>query len=190
VREMRREVLLRHVALVFQEPFLVSGTVADNIRLARPSATDAEVEEAARAAAAHDFIVAELPDGYDTHVGERGGLLSGGQRQRITIARAILSNAPVVVLDEATAFADPENEAAIQQSLARLTQGRTVVVIAHRLASIVDVDQIVVFDGGRVVERGQHKELVTAGGRYAALWERHEEAARWGLGANVVEVER
>ncbi|GAA2801210.1 yersiniabactin ABC transporter ATP-binding/permease protein YbtP [Kitasatospora paracochleata] len=183
VRDIRSEVLLRHVALVFQDPFLVAGTVAENIRLARPGATDDEVRAAARAAAAHDFIVDELPEGYDSQVGERGGLLSGGQRQRITIARAILSEAPIVILDEATAFADPENEAAIQQALARLTRGRTVLIIAHRLNTIVDVDQIAVLDGGRIVERGRHADLVAAGGRYARLWACHTEAARWGLAA-------
>ncbi|WKX69043.1 ABC transporter ATP-binding protein [Streptomyces sp. XD-27] len=181
VRDMRSEVLLRQMALVFQDPFLVAGTVAENIRLARPDATDEEVRAAAGAAAAHEFIVNELPDGYDSQVGERGSLLSGGQRQRVTIARAILSQAPVVILDEATAFTDPESEAAIQEAVARLTRGRTVLVIAHRLATITDVDQIVVLDGGRIVERGRHGDLVTAGGRYARLWARHEEAARWGL---------
>lgn len=183
VRDIRSDVLLRHTALVFQEPFLVTGTVAENIRLARPGATDEEVHAAAATAAAHEFITAELPDGYDTQVGERGALLSGGQRQRITIARAVLSQAPIVVLDEATAFADPENEAAIQQAIARLTEDRTVVIIAHRLNTIVDVDQIAVLDGGRIVERGRHAELLAAGGRYADLWACHEQATRWGLAA-------
>lgn len=181
VREMSSDVLLRHVTLVFQDPFLIDGTVAENIRLAKPDATDDEVIAAARAAAAHDFIVGELADGYDSQVGERGGKLSGGQRQRITIARAMLSDAPVVVLDEATAFADPESEAAIQAAVARLTEGRTVIVIAHKLNTITGVDQIVVLDDGRVVERGKHAELVNAGGRYSALWARHEQAASWGL---------
>ncbi|MEU4393964.1 ABC transporter ATP-binding protein [Kribbella sp. NPDC023855] len=191
VREISSEVLLRNVALVFQDPFLVQGTVADNLRLARPDATDDELYAAAEAAAAHDFIVGELPDGYATDVGERGGRLSGGQRQRITIARAILSGAPIVVLDEATAFADPENEALIQNAIARLTQGRTVLIIAHRLSTVVDVDQIVVIDGGRVAERGRHADLVAAGGRYADLWARHEQAARWGLtGSRIEEIVR
>ncbi|MBB5158996.1 ABC transporter ATP-binding protein [Saccharopolyspora phatthalungensis] len=184
VRDIASDVLLRHVALVFQDPFLVSGTVAENIRLAKPDATDEEVVAAAKAAAAHEFITEELPDGYDSQVGERGGRLSGGQRQRITIARAMLSGAPVVVLDEATAFADPESEAAIQEALARLTAGRTVLVIAHRLTTITGADQIVVLDGGRVVERGTHPELIAAGGRYSALWARHEQAAGWGLSAD------
>ncbi|WP_051838125.1 ATP-binding cassette domain-containing protein [Streptomyces sp. NRRL WC-3742] len=181
--------LLRHVALVFQEPFLVAGTVEENIRLARPEATDAEVHAAARAAAAHDFITGELPDGYRTQVGERGCLLSGGQRQRITIARAILSDAPVVILDEATAFADPESEAAIQEAVARLTRGRTVLVIAHRLATIADADRIAVLDRGRIVERGRHAELLAAGGRYAGLWARHDRAAGWGLSARATTTE-
>ncbi|PJJ05991.1 ATP-binding cassette subfamily B protein [Streptomyces sp. 2333.5] len=181
VRDIRSADLLQHVSLVFQDPFLVSGTVAENIRLARPDATDDEVRAAAEAAAAHDFIVKELPDGYDTQVGERGGRLSGGQRQRLTIARAILSHAPVVILDEATAFTDPETEAAIQQALARLTRGRTVVIIAHRLATIADADQIVVLDAGRVAERGRHAELIAAGGRYADLWTHHQQAADWDL---------
>jgi ATP-binding cassette subfamily B protein IrtA len=181
VRDIRSEVLLRHVALVFQDPFLVTGTVAENIRLARPDAADDEVRAAAEAAAAHDFIVRELPDGYDTQVGERGARLSGGQRQRITIARAILSHAPIVVLDEATAFTDPETEAAIQQAVARLTRGRTVLVIAHRLSTITDADQIVVLDQGRIAERGRHAELVAAGGRYAHLWSSHQHAAAWGM---------
>ncbi|MFH8385667.1 ABC transporter ATP-binding protein [Kitasatospora sp. NPDC018058] len=184
VRDIAGDVLLRQVALVFQEPFLVAGTVEENIRLARPEATDAEVRAAARAAAAHDFIVGELPDGYRSQVGERGSRLSGGQRQRITIARAILSDAPVVVLDEATAFADPESEAAIQEAVARLTRGRTVLVIAHRLGTITDADQIAVLDRGRIVERGRHADLLAADGRYAGLWARHDRAAGWGLSSH------
>ncbi|GAA5051757.1 ATP-binding cassette subfamily B protein [Thermocatellispora tengchongensis] len=183
VRRIPAEVLLRHVSMVFQDPFLLEDTIAANIRLARPEASDAEVEAAARAAQAHDFIVSELPHGYQTRVGERGARLSGGQRQRITIARAMLAEAPIVILDEATAFADPENEAAIQDAIAELTRGRTVVVIAHRLSTVADADQIVVLDSGRVAERGTHRQLLDAGGRYARLWAHHQRARTWALGS-------
>nr|WP_218064540.1 ABC transporter ATP-binding protein [Streptomyces sp. PTY087I2] len=181
VRDISSEMLLKHVGMVFQEPFLLDDTVAENIRLSRPDATDEEVEAAARAAQADEFIRTELPDGYTTRVGERGSLLSGGQRQRITIARALLADSPIIVLDEATAFADPENEAAIQRGLAELTRNRTVVVIAHRLNSIVDADQIVVLERGRVAESGTHDALLRTDGRYAAMWRQHIRADEWGL---------
>ncbi|MEO1069307.1 MAG: ABC transporter ATP-binding protein, partial [Cyanobacteria bacterium J06638_6] len=180
VRQMTAETLMSWVSFVFQDTFLLHDTIFNNIKLGRPNATPDAVEAAARAAQAHDFILA-LPNGYDTIAGERGARLSGGQRQRITIARAILQNNPIVVLDEATAFADPENEALIQGAIASLTQGKTLIVVAHRLATIVNVDQIAVFDQGRLVELGQHDSLVNDGGRYAQLWQRHQQAQTWEL---------
>ena len=181
VRQMSSDELMKHVSFVFQSPFLLHDTIRENIRLGKPEATDAEIEAAAQAAQAHDFIVNELPNGYDTKAGDRGTRLSGGQRQRITIARAILQDSPIVVLDEATAFADPENEAKIHTAIANLTAGKTLIVVAHRLSTIQDADQIVVLDNGQVAEQGKHHELVAAGGIYANLWNKFNEAQGWGL---------
>jgi ATP-binding cassette subfamily B protein len=154
---------------VSQDVFLFHGTVWENIAYGREGATDAEVERAARSAEAHDFIL-ELPNGYATVVGERGQKLSGGQRQRLSLARAILRDPAILVLDEATSAVDNETEAAIQRSLAKVTKGRTSVVIAHRLSTVRDAHCIWVLEAGRVVEAGTHDELIEAGGLYAALW--------------------
>jgi ATP-binding cassette subfamily B protein len=169
VRELKLADLRRSVALVSQHVFLFPGTVADNIRYGRPDATAEEVEAAARLAEAHGFI-STLPDGYDTVVGEEGQKLSGGQRQRLSIARALLKDAPVLVLDEATSAVDNETEAAIQRSLARLAGSRTTLVIAHRLSTITHADEIIVMADGKLAERGDHAALVARGGLYAGLW--------------------
>ena len=170
-----RAELRRHVGFVFQDALLLRASVADNLRLGRPAATDAVLERAARAAHIHDRIVA-LPRGYETLLGIEARL-SGGEQQRLSIARALVADAPILVLDEATAYADPDAEAAIQRALSRLAAGRTLLVVAHRLAIVKDADQIVLLDGGRIAERGHHDELVERGGAYAALWAAHERAA-------------
>ncbi|EEP70661.1 ABC transporter related [Micromonospora sp. ATCC 39149] len=168
VREIPSDRLYREVGFVFQDVQLLRTSLRDNIRLTRPDATDEEVQRVAQAAQIHDRIL-RFERGYDAVVGEDANL-SGGEAQRVTIARALLADAPLLVLDEATAFADPDSEAAIQAALGTLTANRTVLVIAHRLHTIVGVDQILVLDGGRVVERGTHAQLVAADGRYGRMW--------------------
>ncbi|MCR9150201.1 MAG: ABC transporter transmembrane domain-containing protein [Rhodobacteraceae bacterium] len=168
LREMARADFRRAIALVPQDPVIFAATARENIRFGRPEASDAEVEAAARAAAADTFL-AELPEGYDTYVGERGVMLSGGQKQRIAIARAILRDAPILLLDEATSALDAESERAVQQAVDRLSRGRTTLIVAHRLATVKRADRIVVFDKGRIVATGTHAGLVAEGGLYARL---------------------
>lgn len=186
VREIAPEVLMEQVSFVFQDTFLFHDTLAENIALGVEGVTQQELESAAKAAQAHDFIM-QLPQGYATIAGDRGASLSGGQRQRITIARALLQNRPIVVLDEATAFADPESEAALIQALANLMRGRTVIIIAHRLSTIKDADQIIVFDEGRVVESGKHEQLLKHPQVYARLWDSYTQAQGWSLASKPVE---
>ena len=168
LEEFRLDDLRGRMALVAQDTYLFNDTIIENIRLGRQDATDSEVEEAARQANADEFIES-FPEGYDTRVGERGMQLSGGQRQRIAIARAILKNAPVLILDEATSHLDAISEATVRDALTRLMVGRTTVVIAHRLSTIRDADNILVLDQGRVIEQGTHRQLLDRGGLYAQL---------------------
>ena len=168
IRRIPLDVLRRHIAVVAQDMYLFYGTIADNLRMARPEATAEELEQAARAANIHEFIAA-LPEGYDTVVGERGVRLSGGERQRIAIARAILKDAPILVLDEALSSVDAQSEAVINEALRKLMEGRTTLIIAHRLSSVIHADRLLVVERGQVVESGSHGELLESGGTYARL---------------------
>jgi ATP-binding cassette subfamily B protein len=170
VRDLTLESLREAVGFVMQDPHLFHETIRENLRYARPDATDEEIVEACRAARIHDLIVS-LPDGYDTMVGERGYRLSGGEKQRVAIARVLLKDPAVVILDEATSHLDSESELAIQRALDTALRNRTSIVIAHRLSTIVNADRILVMDNGRVVEEGTHDTLLAAGGLYADLYQ-------------------
>ena len=171
---------MKNFSIVFQDVTLFNNTVMENIRLGRNTATDEEVIAAAKAACCQEFID-RLPDGYQTMIGENGSTLSGGERQRLSIARALLKDAPVILLDEATASLDPENEGEIQKAIAKLVEGKTVIMIAHRLRTVVNADQILVLDDGRVVESGTHKELLEQGGLYRKLYLIQQESQNWSM---------
>jgi ATP-binding cassette subfamily B protein len=169
IADVTKKSVRHQLAYVSQQPYMFEGTIRDNIRYGRPDATDAEIEDAAKLAYAHDFIITQ-PEGYETPVGENGVTLSGGQRQRLSIARALVRNAPILLLDEATSALDNESEAAVQKALDTAMRGRTVIVIAHRLSTVVNADKIIVMQDGRVVEEGTHEDLARRKqGLYARL---------------------
>lgn len=180
IKDIPYETVLKNLSFVFQDVFLFDDTILNNIRLGNPSASPEEVVEAARRAQCHDFIM-QLENGYDTMVGEGGAKLSGGEKQRISIARALIKNAPIVLLDEVTANVDVENEQKIQMALQELLRDRTVVMIAHKLSTLQYVDQILVIEDGTITQRGRHQELIQEPGLYQRLWNLQEEADRWKL---------
>ena len=180
VKEFTCDSLLSYVSMVFQKVYLFNDTIENNIKFGKPNATHAEVVEAAKRARCHDFIEA-LPQGYETMIGEAGSTLSGGEKQRISIARAILKDAPIVILDEATAFTDPQNEDKIQKSIMALSKGKTLLVIAHRLSTIQNADQIVVLKKGRIVDCGKQEELLKRCPLYADMWKAHIGAKNWSV---------
>lgn len=180
VRTYSMDALMKNYSFVFQRVYLFADTVANSIRFGRPDAPLEQVIEAAKKACCHDFIM-QLPDGYDTVIGEGGASLSGGEKQRISIARAIMKDAPIIVLDEATANVDPENEAELMQAIGALTKEKTIIMIAHRLKTVRNADRILVVDGGRIVQQGTHDSLMQQDGIYRSFVESRQEAASWRL---------
>ena len=178
VRDIDKQTLMSKIAFVFQNTKLFKDTLLENIRAAKPSATREEVLKAADAAQCTE-IINRLPQGLNTVVGNGGTYLSGGENQRVALARAVLKDAPIIVLDEATAFADAENEHQIQLAFEKLTKGKTVLMIAHRLSTIQNADLILVFDNGKIIERGTHESLLLANGKYASMWNDYQTSIRW-----------
>lgn len=172
--------LMDRFGLIFQQVYLFDDTVIANLRMGRPGASEADVIEAARSARCHDFIM-ELPNGYDTVIGEKGVRISGGEKQRLSIARALLKDAPILILDEATAFIDPENEALVQEAINKLVRNKTLIVIAHRISTIIAADEILVLDKGRIAARGTHEQLLSESPLYKKMWEAHVSAQGWKL---------
>ena len=181
VRDIPKEELMNTVAYVFQDSKLLKRSIADNLRIAKPDATDKEIRDALKKAQCGD-IISRLPNGMDTVLGSEGTYLSGGEQQRIAIARAILKKAPIVILDEATAFADPENEVLVQKAFKELTKHSTVIMIAHRLSTIKGADRIYVLNHGSVEEEGSHEELLKKNGLYSSMWQEYTQAISWKVG--------
>lgn len=180
IRNLPLSELSEKISYVSQDNFLFNMSLRDNIRIGKPDATDAEVERAASLARCDDFI-ARFPKGYDTNAGDAGARLSGGERQRLAIARAILKDAPIIILDEATAFTDPENEDKLQQSIDHLTKGKTLIVIAHRLSTIMYADKILVLEDGAISAEGTHEQLLSSSQTYLDMWKAHISAMDWSM---------
>ena len=180
VKDYKLDSLMKNISMVFQDVYLFADTIENNIKFGKQDATHEEVVEAAKRACCHEFIMA-LPDGYNTVIGEAGGTLSGGEKQRISIARALLKDAPIVILDEATASVDPENEAELQKAIEALTHDKTIIMIAHRLKTVRNADQILVLNNGHIVQKGTHKDLATVPGLYQDFLNARKEAISWKL---------
>lgn len=184
IKDIESDELMKTVSFVFQDVFMFNDTVLENIRMGDKNVTQDEVVEMAKKAQAHDFIM-KLEDGYNTVIGAKGTYLSGGEKQRIAIARALVKDAPIIILDEATSYADTENEAKIQKALNYLLKDKTVLIIAHRLSTIMHADQILVFNEGKIAERGKHEEIMALNGLYKKMWEMHTSSADWAIGDNI-----
>ena len=182
VRDIPSEKLMEKVSFVFQDSKLLKMSIYDNVRMGKKDATREEVLQALKDAQCED-IIAKMPNGIDTVIGSKGTYVSGGEAQRLSIARAMLKAAPILILDEATAFADPDNEAKVQAAFSRLSEGKTVIMIAHRLSSVVDADRICVLKDGEIREMGTHKDLIANGGIYAHMWEAYNQSVCWKVGA-------
>ncbi|MDO4281730.1 MAG: ABC transporter ATP-binding protein [Peptococcaceae bacterium] len=186
VRNYKLDSLMQHISMVFQNVYLFPDSIENNIKFGAPKASHEDVVKAAKAARCHDFIMA-LPDGYDTVIGEGGATISGGEKQRLSIARAMMKDAPIIILDEATANVDPENEAALQKAIEALTRGKTIIMIAHRLKTVKNADQIIVLDQGKIAQQGTHAELMAQPGIYAAFVGTREKASGWKIQAGAIE---
>ena len=180
VKNYTADSLMQYISMVFQSVYLFNDTIENNIRFGNPDASHEQIVEAAKKAQCHDFIVS-LPEGYNTKVGEGGSTLSGGEKQRVSIARAILKDAPIIILDEATSSVDPENEHELLAAIEQLTKGKTLISIAHRLSTVKNADQIVVISDGKVAQKGTHAELISQDGIYSRFWKQRELASGWKL---------
>ncbi len=187
IKDLPNDILMKYVSFVFQDVFMFNDSILENIRMGDKSVSRKKVIEIAKLAQCHDFIK-RLENGYDTLIGSGGTYLSGGEKQRISIARALAKDSPIIILDEATSYADTENEAKIQKALSALLKNKTVIIIAHRLSTIKNAGQILVFEDGEIIERGKHNELIDRNGKYKEMWDKHIDASEWGIGKKIIDI--